>query len=543
MNLDSLSVKSQLWAILGGGVCLLLALVAVVWLAIGSISGAADEMGQGKDVVADILPPPLYILEAEFTVLRINDAPADELAGRLDKLVHLKKEFDERNAYWEKAAINSTVKASLLGEQKRTAEEFWQLALGDFAEAARRGDDGRKHKLAEQLLAIYRTHRSAVEGTVKLANGYAENTLKGLQDTSSHVRLLVILLAGGGGLAAAIFVALVTASILRRLGGEPSDMQAAARRIAQGDLTVQLAVTADDRGSLLATIAEMQSHLRNTIRQSRVAADSVATAAQQLAVSSQQVAQSSSRQSEAASSMSASIEEVTVSIGAVADNATQTHAIAGETGDLSVEGKVLVQNTIDEIHKIAESVAHSSEVIQTLGKQSGQISSIVNVIKEIADQTNLLALNAAIEAARAGEQGRGFAVVADEVRKLAERTTSSTQEIAGMIDAIQQGTQNAVLRMEEGRAQVDDGVQKAARTSQAMERIQGGMQKMLRSVEEISDALHEQSAASTLMAQEVEKIARMTEENYSAVGEVSRSAELLQQLATSLKSSVDKFQV
>ncbi|HEY6896872.1 MAG TPA: methyl-accepting chemotaxis protein [Rhodocyclaceae bacterium] len=500
-------------------------------------------MGQGKDVVADILPPPLYVLEAELTVLQLQEAKAEEHAPLLAKLTSLKKDYDERNTFWEKEALDPAVKTALFGEQKQAADNFWKLVLGDYAAALKQGDAARIRQLAGEVNKLYIAHRNGVDATVKVASGYADNTLNSLHDTSVRVRLQVLLLAGGGALLVAIGMALVVREIMRRLGGEPLAMQAAALSIANGDLTVPLSVAPGDKTSLLASIDHMQTNLRDTITQSRQVAEQVADAARKLATNSQQVSQSSTQQSEAAASMAAAVEQVTVSIGHVADSAASARGLAEDTGSLSSEGKGLVQDTIDEIHKISDSVTRSSGVIQTLGEQSNQISSIVNVIKEIADQTNLLALNAAIEAARAGEQGRGFAVVADEVRKLAERTTSSTQEIATMIDAIQHGTQNAVHGMEEGRLQVGEGVQMAAKTGDSMARIETGTQQVLNAVEDISSALAEQSTASGQIAKNVEKIAQMTEENSAAVKDVSRSAERLELLAATLNSSVGKFRV
>ena len=541
--LKNLSVKSQLMAMLTGVIVLLVVFAAVVSVAVGSISAAADGMGQGKDVVADILPPPLYVLEAELTVLQLQDAKAEDVPALLEKLAALKKDYDDRNAFWEKVPLDPAVRASLLGDQKQAADGFWKLALGDYATAIKQGDRERARQVAEAVNKAYVAHRSGVDATVKVASAYADNTLASLQSTSARVRSLVLVLAGGGGLLAAVAMALVIGEIMRRLGGEPLDMQSAAHRIADGDLTVRLAVAAGDDSSLLASIMHMQSNLRNTITQSRQAAEQVADAARNLAVNSQQVSQSSAQQSEAAASMAASVEQITVSLSHVADSAASARELATETGNLSTEGKGLVQNTVSEINKIADSVTRSSGVIETLGEQSNQISSIVNVIKEIADQTNLLALNAAIEAARAGEQGRGFAVVADEVRKLAERTTSSTQEIATMINAIQQGTQSAVHGMEEGRQQVSEGVQMAAETGESMARIQTGTQRVLDAVEDISSALREQTAASTQIAKNVETIAQMTEENSAAVNAVSQSANQLEHLAEDLKRSVDLFTV
>jgi methyl-accepting chemotaxis protein len=167
----------------------------------------------------------------------------------------------------------------------------------------------------------------------------------------------------------------------------------------------------------------------------------------------------------------------------------------------------------------------------------------VNVIKEIADQTNLLALNAAIEAARAGEQGRGFAVVADEVRKLAERTAKSTQEIAGMIGKIQNSTREVVASMESSVGRVSSGVDLANQAGQSITQIKNESTRVAQVVGNISDALREQSEASRSIAQNVEKIAQMSEENSAAVLQTANAAGHLEKLALSLQNTISRFKV
>lgn len=301
--------------------------------------------------------------------------------------------------------------------------------------------------------------------------------------------------------------------------------------------------SSDEIGEIGNSFNEMVNSFQSIIHQVVSGVREVMSSAAHLSEASQHVAESSSRQSDAASSMAAAVEKMSVSIDHVADNSRDTYNIAQQAGELSTQGGEIVHGAATEMSRIADSVSQSTRLIQTLGEHSNQISAIVNVIKEIADQTNLLALNAAIEAARAGEQGRGFAVVADEVRKLAERTSKSTEEISTMIGSILSGTTGAVNSMEEGTIRVTEGVSKARQAGESMHKIRSGADQVITSVSEIMEALREQSSASGQVASSVEQIAQMTEKNSAEVQEIARTAERLEQLASSLQSSVSQFRV
>ncbi|CAG4882151.1 conserved protein of unknown function [Georgfuchsia toluolica] len=339
------------------------------------------------------------------------------------------------------------------------------------------------------------------------------------------------------------FIGLIVRRLLSQLGGEPAYVINIVRQIAKGDLSKSIITRSGDSSSMLCAMKQMQVNLRNIIEGIVLSADQLVQSAQQLTSSSRQVLKASERQNDASASAAASIEEMTACISQISENSSDAQKHAAETGSLAKEGSNVVQGVIVEMDKISEAVTNSSAEVTSLGEQSHKISSIVNVINEIADQTNLLALNAAIEAARAGEQGRGFAVVADEVRKLAERTARSTQEIASMIQTIQDGTSDAVKGMSIGNERVNQGVRMVGHTGSSMEKIQEGVEKVLVAVSEISSSLREQSSTSNLIAQNIEGIAQMTEETSTTVREVFTAADHLEELAGKLKHSVDQFKL
>jgi methyl-accepting chemotaxis protein len=273
------------------------------------------------------------------------------------------------------------------------------------------------------------------------------------------------------------------------------------------------------------------------------ASEAVASAATELAVNTEKVAGSSRRQSEAATTTAAAVEQVTVSINHVADHASSTEANSIKTSALSEDGERIVQEASREIARIAVSVKNLSQVIASLSEHSKEISEIVQVIKKVADQTNLLALNAAIEAARAGEQGRGFAVVADEVRKLAESTGVATLRISNMIDGIKHQIEDAMLNMNESHIQVQSGVVLADRARESLGMIRQETRHTLEMVTEISAATKEQSIASNEIASNVETIALMTDENTSVIGQLAGAATNLEQMSSNLQNLVNRFRL
>ena len=285
----------------------------------------------------------------------------------------------------------------------------------------------------------------------------------------------------------------------------------------------------------------MQSNLQKLIGEIQTNADMVASAAKKMTIAAEDVAWSSNQQSASSLEIAAAMEQSTVSINLMSDSANQAQTISGDSESLMNETSGVVSEAVNRIAKIATVVEQASQTVRTLGQESENVSKIVLVIKEVADQTNLLALNAAIEAARAGEQGRGFAVVADEVRKLAERTTQSTQEITTMISSMQSSARDAVTCIEDAVANVNEGVILTKRVGESVSRLGASSHEVKEVIIDVSSALREQNAASNEIARNVEQIAQTGERNSGAVGEVAKAATELQQLANSLTDSARHF--
>lgn len=350
--------------------------------------------------------------------------------------------------------------------------------------------------------------------------------------------LLVLALALALGGAYAFFF---TRLLGRQLGAEPGELAAISSNIAQG----QLAGTQLDRHKaatgVLQSVHSMRHSLCDMIGNIGRASEQIEGATLQLAASSEQVLNSANLQSDTAASMAATVEQLSVSINHIADNAQQAQSTAKKAGEITDDGMAVMQESIHEMGHIADLVAQSSADIDLLAIQSNNISQIVGVIRGIAEQTNLLALNAAIEAARAGEQGRGFAVVADEVRSLAGRTAQSTKEIVTLVDAIQSGMAKAKDSMAAGCERVNNGRQLVESAGASMSRIKSALDESLAAVSFISLSLQEQRAASEQVACSVEKVAQIVEENSAAQGGIMHATQALKSMSDGLQVILRRF--
>ena len=494
-----------------------------------------------------LLPSILKLEEAQVAFLRARpyllnvllEVDPSRRESSVEKFNALIGEMNTAFADYEKLASTERDR-ELLARDVKTAEAYAIFAR-NYMNAALQGKREEAAEISRNAADTVNGLSNALTEHARYSQELASANAKEAYDIhAAALRNLIVAIVG-----MSLLVAGVGFLIYRHVAGGLGRLVEVFDQIEkERDFTRQLDVNGKDE---LARVGHafnaLLGKLRDSFRQISSQADSVNSAAQRVSAAARQMSSASQYQSEAASGMAAAVEEMTVSVNHVADRAEDTRQLASNAGKFAHEGEGIINQTVDSINGIASTVQGASVQLSDLERQSSKISSIVSVIKEIADQTNLLALNAAIEAARAGEQGRGFAVVADEVRKLAERTGQSTQEIAATIEQMVSGAQAAVASIHSVEGAVATGVSYAQQANGAMQKIGDGSQETIGMISDITSAIREQGQASTDIAQQVEKIAQMTEENSAAAHSTASTSDEMLQLADQMRQIVAQYKV
>ena len=358
---------------------------------------------------------------------------------------------------------------------------------------------------------------------------------------------ILMVAIGGGEIGAGIVAAFILQGLTivvvpalffdRTLGGPVEGVREVIQATRNdGDLSRRVDVTpASSIAPLAGAINELFASFQGIISRVVFNSHQLAQAAEKLIDEARATTEASSQQNTAALSAAGAVAEMTSGVKNAAERANETARIAESASEYSRQGRTIVQEAATEIERIARSVEESAQVVSALSERSSQIDGIARVIREIADQTNLLALNAAIEAARAGEQGRGFAVVADEVRKLAERTSAATGEISSVIGAIQTETRSAITAIRQGTDQARNGAALARQAADALQRIDDGAQQTLGMSADIAQTMRTLSDSSDRISALVTNIIDMADRNAGCSNNTLAQANQLEYLAMNLE--------
>jgi methyl-accepting chemotaxis protein len=534
-------VKKKIFTLIALFALSMLGLVALSWYGQGELGRLEHEAHERavageKITTASFIGAEMYQIVADSVINRNLDESAKDWAAEKTKAgaqmaeVEALVDTDEERAL---AKVARQAYDEFVNVYEKEMLPLLRAVQGDAATISAADDrvDVQAAKLSDAMSKI----KDSLDKEVLEAQDAFEAT--------SKATTITLLVAGAAVLVVVVFIGMgVVRNVMQQLGGEPHDVAQVVNAMAAGDFSQQPA-RHPVAGSLLANAYQMQAALRDMIANVKSQADQVGDAALGLASASRQISEGSQAQSEAAAATAAAVEQITVSINSVAANTDEVRKLSELSLVQTRQGNQNVDEMIGEIRNVQESVNLIADSVKEFVDSTRAIAGMTQQVKDIAEQTNLLALNAAIEAARAGEQGRGFAVVADEVRKLAEKSAQSANEIDQVTNSLNQKSGHVEGTVQAGLRSLQSTQEHIERVSTVLNEASAAVTQSSHGVSDIASSVAEQSLASTEIARNVEKIAQMSEENHAAVESNSQEIERLEQLSGELRASVSRFRV
>ncbi|ODB84593.1 hypothetical protein A3193_17570 [Candidatus Thiodiazotropha endoloripes] len=463
---------------------------------------------------------------------------------KLDKHIHqIEENIKIIDSRWE-----AFTKSQLDSEEQRLVEIFSKdlkhLEYDGLIPVDKLLVDGQFYEANQLLLSLINPVLQKIqESTAELLKIQENKAAHAFEETHAAYKSMLSLVIGSL-VVGALFGILLAYLIISEISKGVSQIEESAHQLADGLLLTRVDYNSKDEiGNIALAFNRMAQQFHDAINQVKDSVVQLASAAEETSVVTNQTTVGINQQLSETSQVATAINQMSTTVQEVARNAVDAAHAARDADTTFIEGKRVIDQVIKGINSLAGEVEQAAAVIQELETESRNIGSVLDVIKSIAEQTNLLALNAAIEAARAGEQGRGFAVVADEVRTLAGRTQDSTQEIEEMISKLQEGADNAVKVMARGNEMTQSGVEQAASAGQALEKINTAMSEITEMNTQIANAAEEQSSVTEEINRSIVSINEVSEQSATGAQQTTQASADVAKLAEQLKSLVERFKV
>jgi methyl-accepting chemotaxis protein len=544
-SLKNVKVRSKLALLIGVAALGIIFLGALSLVTLNTVKVGGDiyhSINLDDQVNADITPPALFLLQAALTANAMDDAAnRAELDSKIQEITECDKRFEEAAKTYAAQLPEGKIRQFLQTRIHPTGREYLDAVEKEYIPMLQSGDLKKAGEFRRTVLTEkFKAHEAADRQFDDYLDEDNRHEEAGAEATVRSRTIQLVAL----GSASLLFLIFFGWFMARGIAVPLKQTVNVLQSVAEGDLSTRLELDSTDE------IGEMVTALNHAIEKIGVALNATAEGAGRVASASGEISASATQQAAGAESqknqinqVATAMHEMSTTVTLISENSTKAAEAARRASETARHGGTIVEETLAKMREIANSVGDSAQKVKILGGRSDQIGQIIAVIDDIADQTNLLALNAAIEAARAGEQGRGFAVVADEVRKLAERTGKATKEIAAMIKSIQEETKTAVSAMETGTKQVDDGVKTTTQAGASLQQIIQSAEQLGDMVTQIATAATEQSSATEEVNANVEQILKITAEAADGAQQSAQACSDLSSLAVDLQNIVSQFKL
>lgn len=499
----------------------------------------------GKDLIADVLPPPEYIIEAHLVVLELAaETDPSRIAALIERGNRLRLEFENRHEFWKRALAPGELGDAMNVSAYRPATEYFERRDGEFVPAIRARDTAGIRSVLAVLQEKYEAHRGAVDEVVRLSKARNQELERVAEAVVSGSELKLLWL-GVFVIAVVLVIAWITGRMASTLESRINLAAEVASRVAEGDLSVEVPLSGDgdESGRLLKAIHGMTASLNSLVTRVQQASIELLSTATEFAATSKQQETTVSGFGQSTHSIASAVKQISSTSAELLATMEGVNAVAGQTANLAEHGRTGLEGMDNTMRKLDQATASISARLAAIREKTADITGVVTTITKVADQTNLLSVNAAIEAAKAGEHGRGFLVLAREIRRLADQTAVATLDIEQMVRHMQNAVSAGVMEMDRFAAEVREGVVSVDQIGGQLGQIITQVQTLSERFESVNHGMRSQSQGARQIGDAMVQLIDGAQASSVSLRDLNRATSLLRDAVESLKQEVSHFKL